>query len=194
MAINAVAARIEPNKRRGFTYLTFDMEAYSGVPDQSKLTTLTMDEVEIVQQPQKQPELLDELIAYDTSVHLFERKKFITQWVNPDVTTCVAARKKGKIVGYGCVQPMMGGGHHMGPVLAEESAIGEILLNNLAKSIPENQMLALDIPLTNSTSHKFVKEHGFECDLQLTRMMNKYSFDVPIGKVFAITTLGVSLV
>ena len=193
LAINAVAARIEPNKRRGFTYLTFDMEAYTGVPDQSKLTKLTMDEVEIIHQPQAQPEQLEKLISYDTSVHLFERKNFVKQWVNPSVTTCVAARRNGRIVGYGCVQPMKGGGHHMGPVLAEQGDIAEVLLNHLTKSIPDGQMLALDIPVTNSISRQFVTDHGFECDLKLTRMMNKYTFDIPTDKVFATTTLGVSL-
>ena len=193
MAINAVAARIEPNKRRGFQYLTFDMKAYSGIPDRSQLTKLYLDQMQIVEQPQKELKNVEDLISYDTSVHLFERKKFIKQWVNPDVTTCVVVKKNEKIVGYGCVQPMKGGGYHLGPVLADEEEIGQVLLNHLAKSIPDGVMLALDIPVTNAVSRKFVDDHGFKCDLELTRMMNKYTFDIPVSKVFAITTLGVSL-
>ena len=193
MAINAVATRIEPNKRRGFQCLTFDMKAYSGIPDRSQLMKLSLNEVQIIQQPELESQCMEDLISYDASVHLFERRNFIKQWVNPDVTTCVVAKKNEKIVGYGCVQPMKGGGYHLGPVLADEEEIGKVLLNHLAKSVPDDGNLALDIPVTNAVSCKFVADHGFDCDLKLTRMMNKFTFDIPVSKVFAVTTLGVSL-
>lgn len=191
LAINAVSVRIEPNKRRGFTYLTFEMEAYCGVPIPSELTACVPTGTRLIDQPQI--DYWEQLLAYDTSVHIFERKQFLKQWVNPEVTTCVAAMRGDDMVGYGCIQPMKVGGHHLGPVLAEEPEVGEAILTHLAKSIPEGEHLGLDIPTLNEISRKFVKRHKFQCDLRFTRMMNKASFDVSMSNVFAITTLGVSL-
>ncbi len=194
LAINAVAARIEPNKKRGFTFLSFEMEAYNGVPDRSKITKTTSNAIEIIRNPQEQPQLMEDVIRYDTSVHQFQREEFVKQWCNPETTICLVAKKEGKVVGYGCIQPMMNNtAWHLGPVLADNPESGEILLNNLATNIPEGQLVALDIPLTNDISCQFVKKHAFVCDLKLTRMMNKAPYDIPVEKVFAITTLGVSL-
>ncbi len=170
------------------------MEAYNGIPDRSKITKTTSNAFEIIKNPQEQPQLMEELIVYDTSVHQFQRQDFLKQWCNPETTICRVAKKEDKVIGYGCIQPMMGNtAWHLGPVLADNSEAGELLLNNLVTAIPEGQLVALDIPLTNDISCQFVKRHEFVCDLKLTRMMNKAPYDIPVDKVFAISTLGVSL-
>ncbi len=192
LSIAAVQARVEFNKKQGFTYLSYQIRVYCGVPDKAKLVPVSHESCHLVEY------MMDnypELSAYDNTIHTKPRETFIKQWVNPDTTrTLLAKNPQGEMIGYGCSQPNFQGSYHIGPIYADDPQVALVLFNNLASKIPEGAEVGVDVLQDSTTFNQLMKTHHFTYVLDLVRMYNKCAIELPLDKVHCISTCGISLI
>ena len=191
LSIAAASSRITPNRKAGFLHLSYEISAYGGVAARDKLTPTSDSEFEVLRYTDA---LFDDVLDYDTTIQTVEREAFLQQWLDTDVTTTFLARCDGHVIGYGCIQPMEGGGYHVGPLFADRPHVGRVLFNKLALAVPEDAELGVEIASSQNLSQSLVAEHSFKHRSDSRRMYNRAVLDIPLDKVFFLTTCTISLV
>ena len=191
LSIAAAQGRIEPNKRAGFVHMSYVLSNYQGVPDRSKLVPTSDREFQIVAYDDT---MFTDLLEYDTGIHCAAREAFLRQWVSQENTTTLVARCDGKITGYGCVQPIEGNGYQIGPIFADREHMASVLFNNLALNVPDGLDIGIGIATAQPLCNDIVAKHGFQHKNDFQRMYTKGIVDIPLEKVYFITTCAISLV
>lgn len=190
LGIAAASSRIKPNQKAGFLHLSYEISAYTGVPVRNKLEPITDSQFELVKY---EDSLFDDVMDYDSEVHTIEREAFLQQWIDCDITTTLVAKCEDKVIGYGCIQPKEGHGYHIGPIFADRPVVAKVLFNNLALSVPEDVEIGVELAGHHKVCQEIVEQHGFKHMNDSRRMFNRWVVDIPVQKVFFITTCAISL-
>ncbi len=93
------------------------------------------------------PDLFDDLYAYDQTIQPIERKSFVKTNVDKSVQTKVAM-KDGKVVGYGCSRPNYKGLMLM-PLYGDDESIAAKILASLIENIEDDELIKIGIPSGN---------------------------------------------
>ena len=137
---------------------------------------------------------LADLVKYDANIHTVARPVFLKYFLSPAVVTTLIARRGNDIVGYACVQPVWENTRHIGPVFADEDAIGKMLLNNILNIVPNETEAVIAFPAQSSITINVLENHKFVAKYHLTRMHKTTPIDLPLEKVFTITETDTSLI
>ncbi len=110
----------------------------------------------------------DEVEAYDTAHAGISRRDLIRRWIAPAGGLALAALVGGRIAGIGVIRPSREG-YCTGPLVADTPEIAEQLLDSLC-SHADGQVMALDVPESNSDALTLAASHGFRTGAVIVRM------------------------
>lgn len=131
---------------------------------------------------------LSEICAYDRNFFPAHREKFLSEWLHQRGSTALAALDAEKrLCGYGVVRPCRSG-FKIGPLFAEDTDSARRLLASLVGTLPHDAEFYLDIPSVNHEAELLVSEYRMSPVFRTMRMYSKDSPELPIGKIFGITS------
>ncbi|MBD2772359.1 GNAT family N-acetyltransferase [Iningainema tapete] len=131
----------------------------------------------------------EKLVAYDRQLFPAERKQFLRLWINQPNSTALGVVRDGHIVGYGVIRPSYTG-LRIGPLNADDEQIAEQLLLALL-AFGTDARVFLDVPDANPEAIKLAQRYGMTPVGEVARMYNKEIPNLPINRVFAVTSLEV---
>ncbi len=128
----------------------------------------------------------DTVAAYDQGIFPERRTLFLRQWITQPGSS-LGYVDNGRLKGYGVLRPCRTG-FKIGPLFADSPAIAEHLFQALASDVPADAPLFLDVPATNPAASALAKNHGMAPVFETGRMYSREAPDVPIDKVYGITS------
>ncbi len=178
IGLDGVTAQQENYKKSGFqiAYHHIRCEAVGGgvVPDGI---------VELKTVP------IDQLFAYDQELFPAERQQFLRLWIKQLNSTALGVVRDGHVVGYGVIRQSHTG-FRIGPLHADDEQIAEQLLLALL-AFGSDAPVFLDVPDANPEAIKLAQRYGMKPVFEIARMYNKEIPNLPINRVFAVTSLEV---
>jgi ribosomal protein S18 acetylase RimI-like enzyme len=131
----------------------------------------------------------DQLVAYEQELFPAKRKQFLRLWIKQSNSAAYGVVKDGHIVGYGVIRQSHTG-FRIGPLNADDEQIAEQLLLALL-AFGSDAPVFLDVPDANLEAIKLAQRYGMKPVSKVARMYNKEIPNLPINRVFAVTSLEV---
>jgi ribosomal protein S18 acetylase RimI-like enzyme len=133
---------------------------------------------------------IDDILEYDNKMFPAPRRQFLEVWLRQKGARALgyvsqSPQSAGKLSGYGVIRPCAMG-HKIGPLFADNEQIVKHLFSALTK---DTEKVFVDIPEGNTSALKLVKRMGMEQVFETARMYNSKVPDLPIDRIFGVTTL-----
>lgn len=128
-----------------------------------------------------------ELSDYDRGLFPDARPQFLRAWIGQPHSAALGVRADGKLAGYGVIRRCQVG-HKIGPLFADTPAAAQTLFSALAARAPAGAPVYLDIPEINPLALELVRRHGMKAVLETARMYAGAFPELPMQRVFGITT------
>ena len=132
---------------------------------------------------------IDQLVAYDLELFPAFRKQFLRLWIKQPNSAALGVVREGHVVGYGVIRQSYTG-FRIGPLNADDEQIAEQLLLALL-AFGSDAPVFLDVPDANPKAVKLAQRYGMKPVFEIARMYNKEIPNLPINRVFAVTSLEV---
>jgi len=130
---------------------------------------------------------VETVIAYDRLLFPADRTAFVNAWVNQTESHALGIMQDGKLAGYGIIRPCRSG-YKIGPLFADNAALAEALFLALKSSIQPSELFYLDTPERNKTAVSLAERHGMTVVFETARMYTKQEPDIPLERIFGVTT------
>ena len=124
-------------------------------------------------------------LAYDRPLFPAPRAAFLNCWLRPDRRRSLGLVRDGRLAGYGVIRRCREG-HKIGPLFADDAAGADLLLRALAADA--DGMIFLDPPEPNREAVALAERHGLRPIFETARMYRGRAPDLPLARIFAITT------
>ena len=173
-----MVAQQENYKKAGFT-LVYRNIRYQGVGSGKSVT-----HPEIVPLSTLPP---GEIVACDRQFFPEERDAFVENWISRPGTVALGIRVKNNLAGYGVLRPCRSG-YKIGPLFAPDKDAAKALLETLSGHAEKGAPIYLDVPEINPEAIALAEEHPMKVVFETARMYNRKPPDLPIHKIFGITT------
>ena len=141
----------------------------------------------------------DELLKYDTSVHVYARPSFLEKWISaPNCLSYAAVSQEGCVTGYAVVRTAFRkeDGWLAGPIFADNSQIARSLYQAVIEGVAAQDptsCITVDVPYgdgCNPESLSIAAEFSGEPELSVVRMYTRgVPPGMPIHKVFGVTSI-----
>lgn len=131
----------------------------------------------------------EKLVAYNQELFPAERKQFLRLWINQPNSAALGVVRDGHVVGYGVIRQSHTG-FRIGPLNADDEQIAEQLLLALL-AFGSDAPVFLDVPDANPEAIMLAQRYRMKPVSQTARMYNKEIPNLPINRVFAVTSLEV---
>ena len=128
----------------------------------------------------------NKLLEYDSQVFLFPRPVFLSYWISRADSFGYYLEHEGTILGYGILRKCFTG-YRIGPLFADDEIIAREIVEALLSNIP-GELYYLDIPEPNTATLKIVHQYNMQKVFETARMYTKEIPNVPLHKVFGITS------
>ena len=133
---------------------------------------------------------LTEILEYDANIHPGDRTKYWNIVGEYPLMKCVIAKKDGKVVGFGCIQPQVQD-YRIAPIYADTEIIAKVLFKKLYLSIcTENLDAKLYVDFANVSNGIpfYERELGLQrIELSNFRMYQGKDIEVPWHKVYTLS-------
>jgi GNAT superfamily N-acetyltransferase len=129
----------------------------------------------------------DKICAYDKPFFPDNRMQFLSRWIDQPQSTALGILRNGELAGYGVLR-ICRSGYKVGPLFADSSEFAENLFSALKAHVPESAPIFLDTPAVNSAAVDLVKRHDMIVAFETARMYTGKSPDLPISRLFGVTT------
>ncbi len=129
----------------------------------------------------------DELGAYDEPFFPDNRKQFLRCWIDQPQSAALGIVRNRKLAGYGVLR-ICRSGYKVGPLFADSPEFADQLFLALKARAPEGAPIFLDTPAVNSAAVQLVERHKMLVAFETARMYKGKSPDLPINRVFGVTT------
>lgn len=129
----------------------------------------------------------DEISAYDKPFFPDSRLQFLRCWINQPQSTALGILRNRQLVGYG-VMRLCRSGYKVGPLFADSQQFADQLFSALKASVPEGAPIFLDTPAVNIAAVDLAKQHKMTVAFETARMYNGKSPDLPLDRLFGVTT------
>ncbi len=128
-----------------------------------------------------------DIAAYDRQFFPEERNAFLQHWIAPENSQTLAIVENSRILGYGSIRAC-DRGFKIGPLNAETSDIATELFLALTAAIPDASEIFLDVPEPNKAAIELTRKFGMTPVFETARMYTKSFPNLPLDKIFGITT------
>ncbi len=114
------------------------------------------------------------------------RDTFLRAWIAPPGRRTLAFVEDDRVKGYGCVRACRSG-YKIGPLFADSAEIAKRLFSALTARL-QGAPIFLDVPEPNAAAVALAKDHGLAPVFETARMYRGTAPDLPLGRIFGITT------
>ena len=128
----------------------------------------------------------NKLLEYDRKIFLFPRTEFLRRWIAQVDSVGYYLENKDHLLGYGILRKCVTG-YRVGPLFADNEAIAIEILEALTSNI-SGEVYYLDIPEPNTEALKVAEQYNMQKVFETARMYTKEIPNVPLHKVFGITS------
>lgn len=134
------------------------------------------------------PDDIPSLLDYDALHVPARRDVFMGVWISPKPTRqSLIAVRDDTLCGVGTMRTCRTG-NKIGPLFAADAAIAEALFDALIALIPAGAEVSLDTPEDNATAVAIATRAGLKPVFETARMYRGPAPDLPLAKIFGITT------
>jgi hypothetical protein len=187
--VNAVAERVQPNIKMGYKHTTWKIRYYHGTFS----FALKPKNPDIIKTCELSDEIFDEVVQYDTGVHVFPREKFLRGWFGRQKVRTHVAFVDGKVVGYGLLSSATKG-YRLAPLYADTQDVALTLIESLVKMLPTGSDVALYVPEENNDAMEIAHSENMVLALDpIVRQYTKWDVELPLQKVYGFANLDVTL-
>ena len=130
------------------------------------------------------------LYAYDQSIFLHTRKAFLDRWISQPRSLAIGYLQGSTLTGYGVIRPCHTG-YKIGPLFADSDLIANLLFRKMLAFAGPDSPVFFDVPEVNEKAVELAESHGMKPSFETARMYTKEFPNVPLYKVFGITTFEV---
>jgi len=128
-----------------------------------------------------------EVAAYDTVHFGAARIGFLRRWINQPEAFGLGAIRQGRLAGFGVVRACRRG-YRIGPLFADDPATADDLYLALCHQVA-GKPVVLDVPHLNPEAVALAQRQKMKPVWELTRMYLKGMPELPLERIFGITTL-----
>jgi len=128
----------------------------------------------------------NKLLEYDRKIFLVPRTEFLRRWITQVDSVGYYLENESHLLGYGVLRKCITG-YRVGPLFADNETMAVEILEALLSNIP-GEAYYLDIPEPNSEALKIVEQFNMQKVFETARMYSKEIPNVPLHKVFGITS------
>jgi ribosomal protein S18 acetylase RimI-like enzyme len=129
----------------------------------------------------------DEICAYDTPFFPDDRRQFLKCWIAQPRSTALGILQNRHLAGYGVLRPCRSGSK-IGPLFADSPELAERLFLALKAHAPADAPIFLDTPEVNAAAVDLAERHNLTVAFETARMYKGNSPDLPINRLFGVTT------
>ena len=129
----------------------------------------------------------EELLAFDEAVFGTERERFLRAWIDRPPGHAIACIKEGSLVGYGVLRPCQVGAK-VGPLMAEDEDVAELLLTGLVAAAGPGREVFVDMPAANSRARFLRATREVEPSFETVRMYLHGRPPEDLQRTFGVTT------
>lgn len=128
----------------------------------------------------------NDLASYDRRCFPAPRDAFLTSWIAMPNAVGLAAKKNGRLAGYGVIRTCREG-RKIGPLFADDGETAEDLFLHLAAQAP-GEPVYLDIPEVNPAAMELARRYKMRPVIETTRMYLREEPDVALTMIFGVTS------
>jgi ribosomal protein S18 acetylase RimI-like enzyme len=129
----------------------------------------------------------EEICAYDTPFFPDERSQFLKCWIAQPRSTALGILQNRHLAGYGVLRPCRSGSK-IGPLFADSPELAERLFLALKAHATADAPIFLDTPAVNAAAVNLAERHNLTVAFETARMYKGDSPDLPINRLFGVTT------
>jgi ribosomal protein S18 acetylase RimI-like enzyme len=181
IGLDGVVARQENYKKSGFTLAHRNMRyegAGGGTPaaksDIVGLSALPFETID----------------SYDRPFFPADRSAFLKSWINQPECHALGIMHDGELKGYGVMRSCRSG-YKIGPLFADGPELAELLFRALRSRVTPSEPVFLDIPQVNPSAVELAERHNMRVVFETARMYKGERPDMPLHRVFGITSFEV---
>lgn len=130
---------------------------------------------------------IEKVIEYDRGIFLDQRSAFLSCWIKSPAHKTLGIIHNQTLAGYSVLRPCQQG-YKIGPLFADSPQLAEYLFTSLTAQIEPNSPFYLDVPSTNAAAVALAKKYQMSSVFETARMYNKSEPDLPLNRIFGITT------
>jgi GNAT superfamily N-acetyltransferase len=128
----------------------------------------------------------EDAMRYDAEIFQSPRRSFLEPFLEQEGTIALASYQGHKINGFGAIRPCRIG-HKIGPLFANDRTAAEKVLGGLISTIPGEKFF-LDVPEPNAAGMALVRDKQLTEVFRTARIYTRGPPNIPIHKVFGITS------
>jgi len=183
IGLDGVLARRKDYEKHGFRFAYRNLR-YGGKVDSN--VAISKNIVDLVSFN------IDDILEYDGKMSPVPRRQFLKGWMRQKGARTLGyvslhGQSAGWLSGYGVIRPCIMG-HKIGPLFADNEQIAEQLFFALTKGMTDDKVF-IDIPEGNADALRLAKRIGMEQVFETARMYNLKIPDLPIYRIYGVTTL-----
>ena len=130
----------------------------------------------------------EKILNYDNQVFPVSRTQFLKTWLFQPQSHALAVVRNNQIRGFGMIRKCYEG-YKIGPLFADDEKTAFQLFEKLSEFAGINSSLFLDVPEINKKAIKLAKKLCMKPIFETARMYTKSKPNIPIEKVFGVTSL-----
>ncbi|MGD9973882.1 MAG: GNAT family N-acetyltransferase [Desulfatirhabdiaceae bacterium] len=129
----------------------------------------------------------DRICDYDKPFFPDNRIRFLKCWIDLPQSTALGILRNHRLAGYGVLR-ICRSGYKIGPLFADDPGLAEQLFLALKAHAPGGAPVFLDTPAVNPAAVDLAKRHNMTDMFETARMYTGESPDLPINRLFGVTT------
>ena len=129
----------------------------------------------------------DTLCRKDLETFPAPRTEFLKAWRSMPDSTGLAWRRDGQLSGWGVIRRCRAG-YKIGPLVADNPAIGSALYSSLCDAVPAGEAVYLDVPEPNVEALALAQAHGLRGVFETARMYAGPKPTCNLETVYGVTT------
>lgn len=134
------------------------------------------------------PQHLPAVLAQDAPTFPAERSAFLRRWLSgPASHHTLVYVENGAVVGHGSLRACHTG-FKVGPLVAQQPAQAQALLNALCGLVPAQSEVFLDVPEPNTHAVALAQAQGMQPVFETARMYTGPAPELPLAHIFGITS------
>lgn len=186
LGLDGVLAQEKNYARSGFVLahrnIRYGGKAPAGMPDPRVVAIAPAQRGGVAHAPAH----LNAVAQLDRTCFGFARPAFLGAWLAPPFGHAMAFVADGAVKGFGVIRACREG-HKIGPLFADDPAVADALFRTLAATVPGAPVF-LDVPEPNAAARTLAGAAGLSPVFETARMYRGAAPDLPLGRIFGITT------